>query len=1631
MHPLNEYEVVDYKPAENNSEFLGRENFGDVYEFEVSGLEYIARVYYNRNHSPGTKEIDFRLKETDSYSNRVNKGPGHLFSVVHTVLKIVDDVAKKDKVKRFLITGEGDNKDYGKEKTSRADVYERIIKRIYPEEAISVYKNKILIDMTKVYPDIIKDDEMDRIIKMLTHNLLKISDENPDPYSISAGIDGSHSDSVLEGKFPVQILNSKFGKIELEFYVDLEEAFCELEWRFENGESGNKEFNNADEMALFLERKFSPDSLDEINNPLNELEQYLNEAFGSINESDEPSPTFEWDIAKEKIDKSKKGINTAEKAYEYLNWFLDKVKSLPKSIKLKLTKYTVMSLMVLLGAGAINGIVSDKAPEISQSIAIAISVPEEVPEIEVAPEKEVYSKPTEVSGSLISFLKDEEGSAEQKGEPVLTAYDNLGDGMVTIGYGHAERIESTELIPDVTTITRERADELLAEDIEDAKAGLDRLLGRWDEAGIEYNIDQGMYNAMTSMIFNMGIGNFLTSDFIQLVKSGDYEEAADKILTTNVSYLGHIPRRKEEKEMFTSGNNTQAQQIAMNEARKIVRSVLSENLQLADKTYFTPGLLSAEVRRILISEKMTGGDVWTKLVTDIYMAYLEQSDRQSEMIGNAILNKDEKDEPYVRETDVLHVETWREVRDLYHQLKSYNKNVFPISGFNINGVEDIWSLIRGLKQRATIIEEFKKLPSVATRNMKEDIRTPRSGNSMNSYRDQLQTFLAHYSQLGNRNKELQDVIHKKMFKKGVDLDDLMDFVEEKENLLGGATFDKGMVDNIIEESNELEKIYEQGTVMVVKVDGPYGIKEIGCNSLWCFTYGQGYDRNWSQYSYNDVVYAIIDFSEPADSPEFMYVLIKPVDWDTEDEDANEDVIFDMKNDGYYDARNLLDSVFSREKAKQLFTFDIEPEEPEEEEEDYEKEYVDPNQLAMFEVRKIVRKVLSESVIEETQTGQKDLEKFVNDIMLFLGKRIVKEYEHNALLDPLSPHLRFLPELRTGTMTGEGFEEMGEFVKNTSIKVIPTTTIGGNPETKGMLSYGRPIQNSGKEVFEIRLKYEDEKLDEINQMFAEKPLGEVSYKDVYFKIFYMFNSVLLHEVQHAYDAWRSKGKALDSADNKGFVDRSRKAKALARSKKYDDLTPEEIKAINDSYAEYQNLVHEINARYAQTMNKVRMTSLDDDWNHVEKPWKSVYSDFKTHFDGWSRLSDKMKKKLTRRLAKAFQESSDRISADTAKANEKEPKSVMSENLKGDDCNSFFDINSLDRYVEFEKPLYSMIAKRKTAKLVYISQKQYIYKIAHGFGGLSYDDVVDSGAVVKSNIDKYADAMLAGDKFPIGHYTKDGENQEGRHRALAAMKIGCEKIPVIQFMKISDKEFLNTVNRLKGMSFDELDGLFKKIGFKNGITQLGYNDLKRYVDYNLQENNAKLDRVRGMVRRVLKESVIEEIIEGEFNAYHGSPTKINKFTDDFVGGEKANDAQGAGIYFATNPEDASYYGDHIYKVIIKGNFLDRNAPIENVDVEELVKLIKMKDEWEMNAQDYSPDPEAGAYEAAYRTIEYNGDEAEAFQQIEADFYRYDSVDYVRNMTKLGYDGIIVDAPSGFVGDKHIIVFNPDAVTLTGKL
>lgn len=165
-----------------------------------------------------------------------------------------------------------------------------------------------------------------------------------------------------------------------------------------------------------------------------------------------------------------------------------------------------------------------------------------------------------------------------------------------------------------------------------------------------------------------------------------------------------------------------------------------------------------------------------------------------------------------------------------------------------------------------------------------------------------------------------------------------------------------------------------------------------------------------------------------------------------------------------------------------------------------------------------------------------------------------------------------------------------------------------------------------------------------------------------------------------------------------------------------------------------------------------------------------------------------------------------------------------------CYNYFDLNDKYNYVEFDKPLYSMISKRKTARLLELSPDKYLRLIAINFG-LSYEDTVESGAVIEDNILKYAEAMRNGNKFPIPYYYENSDYQEGRHRALAAMENGCDIIPVIVFSKISNEDIIKWIEIFKDKSFDELNEMFIEMGFDNGITQLGYNDLTRYVSYNL--------------------------------------------------------------------------------------------------------------------------------------------------------------------------------------------------------
>lgn len=191
---------------------------------------------------------------------------------------------------------------------------------------------------------------------------------------------------------------------------------------------------------------------------------------------------------------------------------------------------------------------------------------------------------------------------------------------------------------------------------------------------------------------------------------------------------------------------------------------------------------------------------------------------------------------------------------------------------------------------------------------------------------------------------------------------------------------------------------------------------------------------------------------------------------------------------------------------------------------------------------------------------------------------------------------------------------------------------------------------------------------------------------------------------------------------------------------------------------------------------------------------------------------------------------------------------------------------------------------------------------------------------------------------------------------------------------------------------------------------------------------------MKLKQIYEEVLREAYETRITAYHGTNHDIDKFSDSFVSGDGNIQHHGAGIYFATSYENARMFGKNVYEVELIGNFISDTAPVEDADSDKLVQLMKLRDEdeWELHAQDYHPDPETGLMIALEDALDQEN-EAAAYMRIQNGWYLYDELDYIRAMTKIGIDGVIVTPPSDWAdkGEKHIIMFNPNAIKLIEKL
>ena len=141
-------------------------------------------------------------------------------------------------------------------------------------------------------------------------------------------------------------------------------------------------------------------------------------------------------------------------------------------------------------------------------------------------------KPSE---ACIEFIKGFEGFS-------ATAY-RCSAGVLTIGYGTTEYVDLGD------TVTEEQACELLRKDVQEAADAVDDL--------VDVELTQGQYDALTSLIYNIGREAFRNSTLLKMLNQGraikDISPQFDRWNKAGGNIQpGLIRRRTAERKMFES-----------------------------------------------------------------------------------------------------------------------------------------------------------------------------------------------------------------------------------------------------------------------------------------------------------------------------------------------------------------------------------------------------------------------------------------------------------------------------------------------------------------------------------------------------------------------------------------------------------------------------------------------------------------------------------------------------------------------------------------------------------------------------------------------------------------------------------------------------------------------------------------------------------------------------------------------------------------------------------------------------------------------------------------------------------------------------------------------------------------------
>jgi len=195
---------------------------------------------------------------------------------------------------------------------------------------------------------------------------------------------------------------------------------------------------------------------------------------------------------------------------------------------------------------------------------------------------------------------------------------------------------------------------------------------------------------------------------------------------------------------------------------------------------------------------------------------------------------------------------------------------------------------------------------------------------------------------------------------------------------------------------------------------------------------------------------------------------------------------------------------------------------------------------------------------------------------------------------------------------------------------------------------------------------------------------------------------------------------------------------------------------------------------------------------------------------------------------------------------------------------------------------------------------------------------------------------------------------------------------------------------------------------------------------------------------KSKVVDE--NGEpLVVYHGTPGKLegNFFDPNKLG--EGHDVEGAGFYFTNDRSEASRYkrGEDgtVYETYLSlKNPIDESTPIPSVEtvealiakandsksIEDLYQKFEDNEDlfWESGLSNWSEEPYS-AVSSQVNAVRNYDTAHEAFQTVWYDVFGGDNKSYMKAMTEIGIDGVILKEETRHQGNDHYIAFSPEQI------